>query len=87
MELLLSSLLIMGDWYQTIEMAKNPEIIEVNRMLGEQPTNGKINRHFATMLAVNYFVKETKYKETVWMLVIGAEGNQVWMNYNIMQKF
>lgn len=48
--------LVVTDWGQTRYVAKHPELFsERNKILGEHPSPGKVDRYFVGMLVAGYF--------------------------------
>lgn len=58
-----SELLLLADWSQTRQVAKNPQhYSETNILLGEHPSVGKVDVYFTSVLIGNYFL--TDYLES-----------------------
>jgi len=83
------------DWLQTKEIADNPRFYETNKILGRDPSQGKINRYFILALTGHVlasWLMPSKmnikgyiiHPRAIWQyLSIGVESGFVCHNYNI----
>lgn len=77
-----------ADWWQTIQIAKNPERYgERNPVLGEHPSVEKVNLYFAaSALATKYIVSnvfDEKHQRLAWTILILNRANVVSINYSL----
>jgi hypothetical protein len=75
------------DWSQTRYIAKNPDRFrEINPLLGEHPSLGKVNNYFVASALVNiaavHYLPE-RYRKPFQYLTIGFEATTVAHNYSI----
>jgi len=88
-----TTLLIMGaDWLQTKEIARNPEYIETNSLLGKYPSQNEVDAYFLGCAvihsAIAYYLpkKYRRYWQYVFIVVeVGCVGHNV--NAGIQLKF
>jgi hypothetical protein len=82
--------LTVADWGQTRDIVKsNGRYVELNRILGPQPSMGKVNAYFVGMLVSQFLVAEflpDPYKTMVLSGVIGMELQAVGNNKSIGLK-
>ena len=50
---ILSTVLLIGDWMQTREIVRNPNLYEMNLFLGEEPSMRKVDLWFTGAIATN----------------------------------
>jgi hypothetical protein len=75
------------DWAQTRYIAKHPdEFHEINTILGEHPTTGRVDKYFASATLIHWgasYVLPDKYR-AIWQNVsIGFEAGVVARNINL----
>lgn len=78
------------DWRQTLDIKRHPGMYETNPILGRHPHDDKINAYFAGTLlahAVVSYLLPGKYRHIWQGLSIGAEGYQVYANYQLGLRF
>ena len=81
------------DWRQTQVIATDPKYIEVNPILGNNPSISKVNRYFFTVgllhTAGSWFM--WKWNKDVWRwfigFSIGTEANMTWYNLKVGIRF
>ena len=62
------------DWLQTKEIARNPDYIELNPILGQDPTQGEVDKYFMITGLLHAGVSCSLSKET----------REIWLNSSIM---
>ena len=53
-----SEISLLIDWKQTLDIQKNPNLQEINPILGKHPSDGYINNYFAVALVSNYLIAD-----------------------------
>ena len=75
------------DWMQTRYIAKNPsEYSELNSILGEHPSVGKVNNYFVATALLHVgaaYILPSEYRKAFQYLTIGMEFGVVAHNYQI----
>lgn len=82
--------LTIADWSQTRYIARHPEYHEVNPILGEHPSTGKVDKYFAASLLVKngvFFALPEKYRFYWAGAQIGISAGLIAHNNSIGIKF
>jgi hypothetical protein len=85
-----STSLLVTDWAQTQEIARNPDYIEKNPILGENPSKGRVNLYFGAAVASNLLVGEIveeKYAKWYYWAIIALETAVITHNINMGVRF
>jgi len=78
------------DYQQTLQIAEDEDMYELNPFLGEDPSRERVNLHFAGSFALNYYIADKlnpKYRKTYLTLVMMLESAVVNRNVQIGVKF
>lgn len=81
-----ANLLIVTDWAQTRYIADHPDYYEMNPLLGEHPSSGKVNKYFGRALLATNIIGYVLPKEWrgIWYLgVFSGQLSTVQHNYQI----
>jgi hypothetical protein len=84
-ELTFQAVMVM-DWAQTRQIAKQPDRHEYNPILGRRPTIGRVNTYFVAAGIGHWAISEALPKDwrKHWQLVtIALEAGTVYHNYQI----
>jgi hypothetical protein len=81
----------LADMLTTLDIAKHPNLVEENPILGQHPSNGKVVGYFAATGTLHYLITRELVRESVptpivqtWeALGIGLEVGMVAHNYSI----
>ena len=85
-----STVLHIADWLQTRDIATRDDFIEINPILGNNPSIGEVNTYFATTLIASWIVADLlspKYRTYFQCIYIGVEAKCVYSNYSAGIKF
>lgn len=86
-----SNALIIADWAQTRRIADDPNYIETNPILGENPTSGDVNRYFVSAIILHNVIGEVilpkKLRKKYYIGVSLFQGAAVTHNFSIGVKF
>lgn len=72
------------DYFQTQEVARDPDRWEVNPVMGKHPSRGKVNRYFAVSAIVQWGVAHflpSSWRKPWLGFWIGVSGTNVYRNY------
>ena len=80
-------LLHVADWRQTLNIAKNPDrFYEVNPLIGEHPSESKVNTYMAASAALHTGIAYTlsgKWRRRFQQVTIGMKAGIVGYNYSV----
>lgn len=80
------SLLHITDWHQTHEISDGERHIETNPIMGRKPTDGQIDRYFASTLIIHYVIAHnlpSDWRKRFQYVTIGVEAGAVAHNWSI----
>lgn len=89
-EVVIVNALILADWSQTREISKNPNYIEHNPILGENPSVSKVDKYIGLgLLAYNVFalILPDKYERVLTRTLMVVEAGVVIRNNSIGIEF
>lgn len=84
--------LIVTDWLQTLEIAKNPdkyEEVNIDKIIGKHPSRSSVNYFFASQLLLHYVLNRNLkggLRDTYNMSMIGGRAYVVIKNHSVGLK-